>query len=236
MEKSINTVSIVGPTASGKTKLSVELAKHFNGEIVSADSMQIYRGMQIATAKPTKEEMDGIPHHMMDFLPPDKTYSVASYVTDASKCIADIHSRGKLPFIVGGTGLYVDSLLNNVSFSDDKRDEEYCLELRKIAEEHGTDRLLEMLAKFDLKSAERLRESISLIKKFAPDYEFRTTYVPALLTEEDLRAIRKELCDDRHWFVQCFKPVNCLNPTFMQMDAVSPEKLQDFLPGIAIRG
>ena len=124
-----------------KTKLSVELAKHFNGEIVSADSMQIYRGMQIATAKPTKEEMDGIPHHMMDFLPPDKTYSVASYVTDASKCIADIHSRGKLPFIVGGTGLYVDSLLNNVSFSDDKRDEDYCLELRKIAEEHGTDRL-----------------------------------------------------------------------------------------------
>lgn len=111
--------------------------------------MQIYRGMQIATAKPTKEEMDGIPHHMMDFLPPDKTYSVASYVTDASKCIADIHSRGKLPFIVGGTGLYVDSLLNNVSFSDDKRDEDYCLELRKIAEEQGTDRLLEMLAKFD---------------------------------------------------------------------------------------
>ena len=74
MGKSINTVSIVGPTAAGKTKLSVELAKHFNGEIVSADSMQIYRGMQIATAKPTKEEMDGIPHHMMDFLPPDKTY------------------------------------------------------------------------------------------------------------------------------------------------------------------
>ena len=162
MEKSINTVSIVGPTASGKTKLSVELAKRFNGEIVSADSMQIYTGMQIATAKPTKEEMDGIPHHMMDFLPPDKTYSVASYVTDASKCIADIHSRGKLPFIVGGTGLYVDSLLNNVSFSDDKRDEEYCLELRKIAEEHGTDRLLEMLAKFDPESADRLRESRNL--------------------------------------------------------------------------
>ena len=174
MGKSINTVSIVGPTASGKTKLSVELAKHFNGEIVSADSMQIYTGMQIATAKPTKEEMDGIPHHMMDFLPPDKTYSVASYVTDASKCIADIHSRGKLPFIVGGTGLYVDSLLNNVSFSDDKRDEEYCLELRKIAEEHGTDRLLEMLAKFDPKSAERLRESRNL-KRIIRAIEFYKT-------------------------------------------------------------
>ena len=174
MEKSINTVSIVGPTASGKTKLSVELAKHFNGEIVSADSMQIYRGMQIATAKPTKEEMDGIPHHMMDFLPPDKTYSVASYVTDASKCIADIHSRGKLPFIVGGTGLYVDSLLNNVSFSDDKRDEDYCLELRKIAEEQGTDRLLEMLAKFDPESAERLRENRNL-KRIIRAIEFYKT-------------------------------------------------------------
>ena len=174
MEKSINTVSIVGPTASGKTKLSVELAKHFNGEIVSADSMQIYTGMQIATAKPTKEEMDGIPHYMMNFLPPDKTYSVASYVTDASKCIADIHSRGKLPFIVGGTGLYVDSLLNNVSFSDDKRDEDYCLELRKIAEEHGTDRLLEMLAKFDPKSADRLRESRNL-KRIIRAIEFYKT-------------------------------------------------------------
>ena len=173
-EKSINTVSIVGPTASGKTKLSVELAKHFNGEIVSADSMQIYKGMQIATAKPTKEEMDGIPHHMMDFLQPDKTYSVASYVTDASKCIADIYSRGKLPFIVGGTGLYVDSLLNNVSFSDDKRDEDYCLELRKIAEEHGTDRLLEMLEKFDPESAERLRESRNL-KRIIRAIEFYKT-------------------------------------------------------------
>ena len=174
MENSIKVVSIVGPTASGKTKLSVELAKHFNGEIVSADSMQIYRGMQIATAKPTKTEMDGIPHHMMDFLPPDKTYSVASYVKDASECIADIHSRGKLPFIVGGTGLYVDSLLNNVSFSDDKRDEEYCSELRKIGEEEGADKLLDMLSKFDPESAERLRDGRN-IKRIIRAIEFYKT-------------------------------------------------------------
>lgn len=174
MKNSIKVVSIVGPTASGKTKLSVELAKHFNGEIVSADSMQIYTGMQIATAKPTKEEMDGIPHHMMDFLPPDKTYSVASYVKDASKCIADIHSRGKLPFIVGGTGLYVDSLLNNVSFSDDKRDEEYCSKLRKIGEEEGVDKLLEMLAKFDPDSAERLHVGRN-IKRIIRAIEFYKT-------------------------------------------------------------
>lgn len=174
MENSIKVVSIVGPTASGKTKLSVELAKHFNGEIVSADSMQIYRGMQIATAKPTKTEMDGIPHHMMDFLLSDKTYSVASYVKDASECIADIHSRGKLPFIVGGTGLYVDSLLNNVSFSDDKRDEEYCAELRKIGEEEGADKLLDMLSKFDPESAERLRDGRN-IKRIIRAIEFYKT-------------------------------------------------------------
>ena len=174
MENSIKVVSIVGPTASGKTKLSVELAKHFNGEIVSADSMQIYSGMQIATAKPTKAEMDGVPHHMMGFLPPDKTYSVASYVNDASKCIADIHSRGMLPFIVGGTGLYVDSLLNNISFSDDKRDEEYCSKLRKIGEEDGTDRLLDMLSEFDPESAQRLREGRN-IKRIIRAIEFYKT-------------------------------------------------------------
>jgi len=174
LENSIKVVSIVGPTASGKTKLSVELAKHFNGEIVSADSMQIYSGMQIATAKPTKAEMDGVPHHMMGFLPPDKTYSVASYVNDASKCIADIHSRGMLPFIVGGTGLYVDSLLNNISFSDDKRDEEYCSRLRKIGEEDGTDRLLDMLSEFDPESAQRLREGRN-IKRIIRAIEFYKT-------------------------------------------------------------
>lgn len=174
MENSIKVVSIVGPTASGKTNLSVELAKHFNGEIVSADSMQIYSGMQIATAKPTKAEMDGVPHHMMGFLPPDKTYSVASYVKDASECIADIHSRGKLPFIVGGTGLYVESLLNNVSFSGDKRDEEYCAELRKIGEEEGADKLLDMLSKFDPESAERLRDGRN-IKRIIRAIEFYKT-------------------------------------------------------------
>ena len=174
MENSIKVVSIVGPTASGKTNLSVELAKHFNGEIVSADSMQIYSGMQIATAKPTKAEMDGVPHHMMGFLPPDKTYSVASYVKDASECIADIHSRGKLPFIVGGTGLYVESLLNNVSFSGDKRDEEYCAELRKIGEEEGADKLLDMLSKFDPESAERLRDGKN-IKRIIRAIEFYKT-------------------------------------------------------------
>lgn len=157
LENSIKIVSIVGPTASGKTKLAVKLAQKFNGEIVSADSMQIYKGMQIATAKPTVDETEGIKHHLIDFVSPDETYSVAMFVKDASRCIADIHSRGKLPFIVGGTGLYVDSLLNNITFSDEQRDEKLSLGLYKIFEEQGIDTLLEMLSKFDIESANRLK-------------------------------------------------------------------------------
>ena len=157
LENSIKVISIVGPTASGKTKLAVKLAQRLNGEIVSADSMQIYKGMQIATAKPTDDETEGIKHHLIDFVSPDETYSVAMFVKDASRCIADIHSRGKLPFIVGGTGLYVDSLLNNITFSEEQRDEKLSLELRKIYEEQGIDTLLKMLSEFDIDSANRLK-------------------------------------------------------------------------------
>ena len=157
LENSIKVISIVGPTASGKTKLAVKLAQKFNGEIVSADSMQIYKGMQIATAKPTFDETEGVKHHLIDFVSPDETYSVAMFVKDASKCIADIYSRGKLPFMVGGTGLYVDSLLNNITFSVEQRDEKLSLELRKIYEEQGIDTLLKMLSEFDIDSANRLK-------------------------------------------------------------------------------
>lgn len=157
LENSIKVISIVGPTASGKTKLAVKLAQKFNGEIVSADSMQIYKGMQIATAKPTFDETEGVKHHLIDFVSPDETYSVAMFVKDASKCIADIYSRGKLPFMVGGTGLYVDSLLNNITFSVEQRDEKLSLELRKIYEDQGIDTLLKMLSEFDIDSANRLK-------------------------------------------------------------------------------
>lgn len=148
----------MGPTASGKTGLSVRLAKEFNGEIISADSMQIYKGMQIATAKPTQEEMCGIKHHLLDFLPANQTYSVAEFVNDAGSCIKDISSRGKLPFIVGGTGLYVDSLINNIVFADDVRDEKYTRELMQIYNAEGTDRLLQMLSEIDSESYNRLKD------------------------------------------------------------------------------
>ena len=156
MDKKIKLITVVGPTASGKTRLGVELAKRFNGEVISADSMQIYKGMRIATAKPTEEEMQGIPHHLIGFLPPDKTYSVAMFVNDAKECIADITARGKLPVIVGGTGLYVDSLLNNISFHESERSAGITDELWELYYAGGIDRLLEILKKIDGESAERL--------------------------------------------------------------------------------
>ena len=152
----IPVISIVGPTASGKTALSIEIAKIFNGEIVSADSMQIYKGMDIATAKPTITEQAGIKHHLIDFLDTDKTFSVAKYCELAHKAIHDIYSRGKMPVLVGGTGLYVDSLLDNITFSDADSDDEIRAQLRYELDTKGVDYLLEVLSLFDPESAKRL--------------------------------------------------------------------------------
>lgn len=160
MEKnsSIPIVSIVGPTASGKTALSIELAKIFHGEIVSADSMQIYKGMDIATAKPTIDEQQGIKHHMIDYVDITDTYSVSRYCVDAHRVIEDIYHRGKLPILVGGTGLYVDSLLNNISFSQADSDEELREELFVKAKVYGVDYLLDILREFDPCSAQKLEK------------------------------------------------------------------------------
>ncbi len=152
----ISVLAVVGPTASGKTKLAVELAKKFNGEIVSADSMQIYKDMQIATAKPAKEEMCGIKHHLMDFLQTDKSYSVRQYVLDAQNAINDINSRNKLPIICGGTGLYIDSLLKGIDFTENSCNDDIRKELNELADKKGIDFLLNYLSEFDMDSYKRL--------------------------------------------------------------------------------
>lgn len=149
-------LAIVGATASGKTSLGVELAKIYNGEIISADSMQIYKGLDIASAKPTPEEMQGIPHHLIDFLDREVNFSVSDYVNLANQKITDIISRGKLPIIVGGTGLYIDSLLNNVKFSDGGSDEAYREELYTIARKKGNSYLYDMLVETDPVAAESI--------------------------------------------------------------------------------
>ncbi len=151
-------IAVVGPTASGKTSLAIELAKLHNGEIISADSMQIYRGMNIATAKPDTDEMAGIKHHLIDFLDINESYSVGKFVNDAEAAIKDIVKRGKLPIICGGTGLYIDSLLNGITFVENSTDLELREELNKLAEEKGIEYLLKMLLEFDPYSYMRLYE------------------------------------------------------------------------------
>lgn len=154
--KRIPVAAVIGPTASGKSDLAVEICRHFGGEVVSADSMQIYKGMDIATAKPTEEEKKNVPHHMMDFLDNTEDYSVALYQRAAAECIADIHLRGLLPVVCGGTGLYVDTLLNNVKLSEESYDEELRRSLLKRAEDEGAEKLLEEVMAFDPEYAEKL--------------------------------------------------------------------------------
>ena len=125
-------IGIVGPTAVGKTSLAVRLAKKYNGEVISCDSMQIYRRMDIGTAKPTAEEMDGVPHHMLDVAAPDEAFSVARYQEMAESCIADIHSRGKRALLVGGTGLYLRALRQPMAMGDVAADEAIRAELEAI--------------------------------------------------------------------------------------------------------
>ena len=154
--QNIPVLAVVGPTASGKTALAVELAKRLGGEIVSADSMQIYKGMDIASAKPTEAEKQGIPHHMMDFLPPETPYSVAEYVKAARACILEIHKRQKLPILVGGTGLYVDSLLTGTRFIETETDFDLRARLETEFDALGGEKMLEKLAAFDRDTAARL--------------------------------------------------------------------------------
>lgn len=147
---------IVGPTASGKTRMAVELAQRHNGEVISADSMQIYRTMDIGTAKPTKEEMGGIPHHMIDVADPEEDFSVARYVEMAARCVDDVLERGKLTIVAGGTGLYIDSLLSGRTFAPFSPDSALRGELERELAEKGGQAMLEALAQVDPEAAQRL--------------------------------------------------------------------------------
>ena len=147
---------ITGPTATGKTALSVELAKKLGGEVVSADSMQIYRGMDIGTAKVTKAEMQGVAHHMIDIADPSEDYSVSRYVREADEAVRDILSRGKLPIVAGGTNLYIDSLIAGLDFADKAEDAALRESLNKQYDDIGGEAMLEYLRGFDPERAAKL--------------------------------------------------------------------------------
>lgn len=187
-ENKIPIVVVAGPTASGKTGLAIELAKRFDGEIVSADSMQIYKYMDIGTAKPTPAEREQCVHHLIDFLEPDSEFSVADYTELAHRVIADIYSRGKLPVMCGGTGLYINSVINDVEFGETQSDEELRCELQNIANAEGNEKLIEILREFDPVSAARLHPNN--VRRVIRAIEFyRTTGVPISEHQEKTKMI-----------------------------------------------
>lgn len=147
---------IGGPTASGKSKLAVELAKKINGEIISADSMQIYKEMNIGTAKVSKEEMQGIQHYLIDFVSPNERYSVSEIKKDAEKAIEEILVKGKTPIIVGGTGLYIDSLIYGIEFQDEEVDFKYREKLNKLADEEGLENLYKKAEEIDPEAMKKI--------------------------------------------------------------------------------
>ena len=155
----IKIAAVTGPTASGKTALAIELAKRLDGEIISCDSMQIYRGMDIGTAKPTREELAQVPHHLIDILPADAPYSCSDYVKDAERAVEDIVSRGKLPIFCGGTGLYLDRFLKGGNDDSAACDENLREELKRFADEKGIDALYERLVELDPVAAETIHKN-----------------------------------------------------------------------------
>ena len=158
MEKQ-KVIVICGPTASGKTALSIELAKKIDGEIVSCDSMQIYKEMDIGTAKPTLEEMQGIKHYMIGIISPNERYSVADYKKDAKKAIREILNKGKVPIVVGGTGLYIDSLIYEIEYQDIEFDKEYREHLEKEVKEKGLEELYNEAKEIDPQAIEKISKN-----------------------------------------------------------------------------
>ncbi len=156
MKQRIPVVVVAGPTASGKTAMAIHLAKSFDGEIINADSMQVYKELNIGAAKPTKEEQQGIPHHMMSIVPVSTEYTVSQYAQQATKAIEEIYNRGKLPIICGGTGLYIRAILYHMSFSNAVSDRNIRQELLEYVNKNGKYALHQMLHSIDEKTAARL--------------------------------------------------------------------------------
>ncbi len=172
-QRKIRILAVVGPTAGGKTSLSIALAERLGGEIVSCDSMQLYRGMDVGTAKPTVDEMAGIPHHMIDILDPEQSYSCAEYATDARATIQNITNRGKLPILCGGTGLYLDGVLFGGSFDDTPTDPSIRARLDAIGDEPGgADALYARLCEVDPDSAAAIhKNNVKRVKRALEIYE-----------------------------------------------------------------
>jgi tRNA dimethylallyltransferase len=187
--KKTKIIVIVGPTASGKTSLGVHVAKAIGGEVVSGDSMQIYESMNIATAKPTVEEMQGVKHHLIGFVNPEDEYSVASFCEDAKKAVEEITSKGKIPVLVGGTGLYIDSFINNTTFFETSGSKAVREKLYEELKEFGIEKLYQELLAVDSKAAEKIHPN-NEVRVIRALEIYRTT--GQTLTEQNRRSHDEE--------------------------------------------
>lgn len=189
---------LTGPTAVGKTNLSIRLAKAVNGEIISADSMQVYRRMDIGTAKIKKEEMCGVPHHLIDICEPQEEYHVVRFAADARRLIREITDRGHVPVLVGGTGFYIQAVLYDIDFTETKEDTEYREELSEYARQYGAEALHARLAEADPASAEAIHANN--VKRVIRALEFyRQTGAPISAHNEEQR--KKEPAYNSAYFV-----------------------------------
>lgn len=189
--KKIPIVVIAGPTASGKTALAVEIAKRINGEIISADSVQVYKYLNIGSAKPTAEEMCGIAHHLMDCIDPNEMFSAADFAKRAHECAADIVSRGKIPILAGGTGLYIDTVINDVDFEEENSAEAARVrsELWQTAREKGADYMMDILQNIDPEAAANIHKN-NLVRVIRAIEFYRVTGVK--ISEHQKKTKEKE--------------------------------------------
>ena len=192
-------VVITGPTAVGKTKLSIELAKQIGGEIISADSMQVYKFMNIGTDKISPDKMDGVPHHLIDFLDPHEDFNVFSFQKLVKEAIADIASRGKVPIIVGGTGFYIQSVLYDIDFTEMEEEPAYRKELQKIAAEKGPEYLHAMLESVDPASAQAIHPNN--IKRVIRALEFHKESGGSRISDHNKEQRERESAYDALFFV-----------------------------------
>ena len=189
INRKIPVIAVAGPTASGKSALALRLCRDYNGELISCDSMQIYKGMDIGTAKPSLEERKEIPHHLIDICEPNEDFSAAAFAELAAKAIADVRARGKMPILCGGTGLYLDSLLNGVDFGEMDSDPDYRAELFAFAEKEGAEALHERLKQLDPQAAEAIHPNN--VKRVVRALEI-CRFSGMTKTEWDQKAVQKE--------------------------------------------
>ncbi len=232
MEKT-KIITVVGPTASGKSEYALSLAEKLGGEIISGDSMQIYRGMDIGTAKPTPCEMRGIRHHLIDVADIEEPFSVSKFVILAEKAIEDVSSRGKTPIIAGGTGLYIDTLVSGISLSETEEDEELREKLYKEAEEHGAEALHEKLKAIDEKSAENIHPNN--IKRVVRALEIYYT-TGMTKSELDEKSRRESRYDAKTILLVPKERETLYNRIDARVDKMFERGLEEEVKGLAQRG